>query len=255
MKLQRYSEKPFSLKPEVVAVGFDDKLQKGQEVLVRLFKRVWHSQLRETHFATGDAKYVTEQEDIKLLEKTILTDTKEVSPEFELKESGVYVVELVARDKLGRVQTLSADLYVGGQTPMAWKKSRQGVFELSTDKPKYRPGDVAKIIIQSPFQNGHALIVVEEPGGNTYQWRDVSGGKAVHELVIKPNHVPNIPVHVALIRGRVDRRRGRAGPQPGVGGAQASGVRASGHDDSGRADAERRRRAAAGRRGHAVARR
>lgn len=203
MKLPRYSDKPFELKPEIVAVGVDDKSIKGQEVTVRLFRRVWHSQLRETHFATGDARYVTEQEDVKLSEQVVTTDLQPVSPAFGLKEAGVYVVELVARDKLGRVQTLSADLYVGGQTPMAWKKPRQGVFELATDKPKYRPGDTARIIIQSPFQQGRALVVVEEPGGNTYTWREVSGGKAVYELPIKGNHVPNIAVHVALMRGRL----------------------------------------------------
>jgi uncharacterized protein YfaS (alpha-2-macroglobulin family) len=203
MKLPRYSDKPFELKPEIVAVGVDDKSIKGQEVTVRLFRRVWHSQLRETHFATGDARYVTEQEDVKLSEQVVTTDMQPVSPAFGLKEAGVYVVELVARDKLGRVQTLSADLYVGGQTPVAWKKARQGVFELATDKPKYRPGDTARIIIQSPFQQGRALVVVEEPGGNTYTWREVSGGKAVYELPIKGNHVPNIAVHVALMRGRL----------------------------------------------------
>lgn len=204
MKLQRYSDKPFQLKPEIIAVGVDDKLLAGQDVLVRLYKRIWHSQLRETHFATGDAKYVTEQEDQKLLEKGITTQgDKAVIPSFDLKDSGVYVVELVARDKLGRVQTLSADLYVGGQTPIAWKKSREGVFELTTDKQKYKPGETARIIIQSPFQSGRALVVVEEPTGNTYSWHEVSGGKAVHELQIKAVHVPNIAVHVALMRGRI----------------------------------------------------
>ncbi|WP_224249316.1 alpha-2-macroglobulin [Hyalangium gracile] len=203
MKLPRYSDKPFELKPEIIAVGVDDKAVKGQDVTVRLFRRVWHSQLRETHFATGDARYVTEQEDVKLSEQVVKTDVQPVLPSFALKEAGVYVVELIARDKLGRVQTLTADLYVGGQTPVAWKKPRQGVFELATDKPKYRPGDTARIIIQSPFQQGRALVVVEEPGGNTYTWREVSGGKAVHELTIKPNHVPNVAVHVALMRGRL----------------------------------------------------
>lgn len=203
MKLPRYSDKPFTLAPEVIAVGVDDKLVKGQEVTVRLFKRTWHSQLRETHFATGDAKYVTEQEDVKLVERTLTTGEQAVTPALELKDSGVYVVELVARDRLGRVQTLNADLYVGGQTPVAWKKSRQGVFELSTDKARYQPGETARIIIQSPFQQGRALVVVEEPGGNTYTWHEVTGGKAVHELPIRAQHVPNLPVHVALMRGRV----------------------------------------------------
>jgi hypothetical protein len=217
LKLPRYSDKPFTLTPDVIAVGVNDKLVKGQEVLVRLYKRIWHSQLRETHFATGEARYVTEQEDVKLAEKTITTtEDKPVSPAFELKEAGVYVVELVARDKLGRVQTLSADLYVGGQTPIAWQKSRQGVFGLTPDKNSYKPGETARLILQSPFQEGRALVVVEEPGGNTYTWHEVSGGKAVHELAIRAQHVPNIPVHVLLMRGRLgegDKDDSRYRPQ------------------------------------------
>ena len=216
MKLPRYSDKPFTLTPEIVAVGINDKAVKGQEVLVRLYKRIWHSQLRETHFATGEARYVTEQEDVKLGEKTITTEENPVAPPFELKEAGVYVVELVARDKLGRVQTLSADLYVGGQTPIAWQKSRQGVFGLTPDKASYKPGETARLIVQSPFQEGRALVVVEEPGGNTYTWHEVSGGKAVHELAIRPQHVPNIPVHVLLMRGRLgegDKDDSRYRPQ------------------------------------------
>ncbi|WNG45477.1 hypothetical protein F0U60_16245 [Archangium minus] len=216
MKLPRYSDKPFTLAPELLAVGVDDKPVKGQEVLVRLYKRIWHSQLRETHFATGEARYVTEQEDVKLAEKTITTEEKPVTPALELKESGVYVVELVARDKLGRVQTLTADLYVGGQTPIAWQKSRQGVFGLVPDKASYKPGETARLIIQSPFQEGRALVVVEEPGGNTYTWHDVSGGKAVHELAIRSQHVPNVPVHVLLMRGRLgegDKDDSRYRPQ------------------------------------------
>ena len=31
------------------------------------------------------------------------------------------------RDRLGRVQTLSADLYVGGAAPVAWPKSREAL--------------------------------------------------------------------------------------------------------------------------------
>ena len=172
-----------------------------------------------------------------------------MTPAFALKEAGVYVVELIARDKLGRVQTLNADLYVGGQTPVAWKKPRQGVFELATDKPKYRPGDTARIIIQSPFQQGRALVVVEEPGGNTYTWREVSGGKAVYELPIKGEPRPEHPgargAHARAARGGedggralpaadargVDRRRGGARAQPGDGGAQAPGDGAARDED------------------------
>jgi alpha-2-macroglobulin len=124
MKLPRYLEKATTLEPSVVAVGVDDQLVKGQELRVRLFRRVWHSNLRETSFATGKAKYVTEQEDLQVAEKTITTTDKPVPLSFEIKDAGVYVVELFSRDKLGRVQTMQADLYIGGQTPLAWNKSK-----------------------------------------------------------------------------------------------------------------------------------
>lgn len=203
LKVPRYLEKATELKPEIVAVGVDDKPMKGQDVRVRLFRRVWHSTLRETSFATGQAKYQTDQEDVQLAEKTITSLTEPLAQAFPITESGVYVVELFARDKLGRVQTLSADLYVGGATPQGWQKSRDGVFEVKPDKKEFAPGDVAHLLVQSPFTTARALVVVEEPTGNRYLWKDVSGSKVVIDVPITDRFVPNLPVHVVLMRGRL----------------------------------------------------
>ncbi len=203
LKVPRYLEKATELVPEVLAVGVDDKPFKGQDIRVRLFRRVWHSTLRETSFATGQARYQTEQEDLQVAEKIIPSGTAAVSQSFPITESGVYVVELFARDKLGRVQTLSADLYVGGSTPQSWQKSRDGVFELKPDKKSYVPGDVAHVLVQSPYATGRALVVIEEPAGNRYVWKDISGSKAVIDVPITDRFVPNIPLHVVLMRGRL----------------------------------------------------
>lgn len=208
LKLQRYSEKAFELKPEIIAVGVDNKLLAGQKVTVRLFRRLWHSHLRETNFATGEAKYVTEQEDQKLKELEIQTAAQPVTPKFAIEQAGVYVVELTGRDKLGRVQTLSADLYVGGKEALAWEKARQGVFELATDKKKYQPGDTAQLIVKSPFSAGKALVIIEQPERNEYRWVEVAGGKATVPVKITPLHVPNLPLHVVLMRGRIGDGQG-----------------------------------------------
>ncbi|MFZ5441614.1 MAG: alpha-2-macroglobulin [Myxococcota bacterium] len=203
LKIPRYLEKATELKPEVVAVGVDDKPVKGQEIRVRLFRRVWHSTLRETSFATGQAKYQTEQEDLQVAEKLLTSDAAPLAHAFPITDSGVYVVELFARDKLGRVQTLSADLYIGGSTPQSWQKSRDGVFELKPDKKSYAPGEVAHVLVQSPYVNARALVVIEEPAGNRYLWKDVSGSKAVIDVPITDRFVPNLPLHVVLMRGRL----------------------------------------------------
>jgi uncharacterized protein YfaS (alpha-2-macroglobulin family) len=203
MKLARYMEKATEIRPLIVAVGPDDKPIVGQSVLVRVFRRIWRTQLRETPFATGQAKYVTEQEDVKVAEQTVKTAAEPVAASIPIREAGVYVVELTGRDRLGRVQTLSADLYAGGPGPVAWQKPREGLLGLTPDKPGYAPGQVARVVIESPVQSGRALVVVEDPAGNTYRWIDVQGGKAVAEIPIQGRHVPNLPVHVVVMRGRI----------------------------------------------------
>jgi hypothetical protein len=203
LKVPRYLEKATEVKPEVLAVGVDDKPLKGQAVRVRVLRRVWHSTLRETSFATGAAKYQTEQEDVLVGEQLLTSGLEAVSHAFAIKESGVYVVELFARDRLGRVQTLTADLYIGGATPQSWQKSRDGVFELKTDKVSYAPGQTAHLLVQSPYATAKALVIIEEPAGNRYLWRDISGSKAVIDLPITERFVPNLPVHVVLMRGRL----------------------------------------------------
>ena len=203
LKVPRYLEKATELKAELVTVGIDDKPFKDQEVRVRLLRRVWHSTLRETSFATGQAKYQTEQEDLQVAEKTLKTLDAPISQVFPITDSGVYVVELFARDKLGRVQTLSADLYIGGNTPQSWQKSRDGVFEVKTDKKSYVPGELAHLLVQSPYATARALAIVEDPMGNRYFWKDVSGSRVVIDVPITDRHVPNLPVHVVLMRGRI----------------------------------------------------
>ncbi|MCA3011799.1 MAG: hypothetical protein INH41_05290, partial [Myxococcaceae bacterium] len=203
LKVPRYLERATELKADVVAVGIDDQPLKDQEVRVRLLRRVWHSTLRETSFATGQAKYQTEQEDLPVAEKTLKTLKAPLTQAFPITDSGVYVVELFARDRLGRVQTLSADLYIGGSTPQAWQKSRDGVFEVKPDKPRYAPGDVAHLLVQSPYATARALAVVEDPTGNRYVWKDVSGSRVVIDVPITDRHAPNLPVHVVLLRGRI----------------------------------------------------
>lgn len=203
MKMPRFQKSASVLEPEIIAVGVDDKLLAGQKVQVRLYKRTWHSHLREGQFATGQASYVTEMEDTKLLETEVVTAASAVKPQLPIKEAGVYVVEIAARDALGRLQTLNADLYIGGKEPMAWQKGQAGVFEIVPDKEDYVPGETANVVIKSPFVRGKALVIVEEPNANRYEWIDVSNGQGTVQVPVLREHTPNLPVHVVLMRGRL----------------------------------------------------
>ncbi len=211
LKVPRYLERATSLSPEILAVGPDDQPIAGLDVKVRLLQRQWHSHLRASDFSDGVARYMTDVVDERLSETRVKSAAAPVSVPLALPRAGVYVVEIEASDRLGRTQVVSVDLYAGGDEPVTWSKPPAGVFTVAADKARYRPGDTAALVLQSPFQKGAALAIIEAPEGNRYEWLAVEGGAATFRLPLRGTWAPRLPVHFVLMRGRVP---GTA-PQPG----------------------------------------
>lgn len=203
LKVPRYVERAGTLRPQILVLGPDDKPVAGQSVTVRLSQRRWHSYLRASDFSDGVARYITEVVDEKLSESVVTSGTDALDVPLDLPEAGVYVVELEARDRLGRAQTMAVDLFAGGGEPVAWPKPATAVFQVTPDKARYEPGTTARLVLQSPFQSGEALCVVEAPDGNRYSWLPVRGGQAVFELPVDGSFTPRVPVHFLLLRGRL----------------------------------------------------
>jgi uncharacterized protein YfaS (alpha-2-macroglobulin family) len=191
------------LQARVLVVGPDDKPIAGQKVTVRLIHRQWHAHLRASDFSDGVARYVTEVVDEKVLEKSVVSGSDALTVDLALPEAGIYLVELEAHDRLGRAQTVAVDLYAGGSEPISWEKPPAAVFQVTPDRAKYLPGERARLVLQSPFQNGEALAVVEAPDGIRYSWLPVRGGKATFEVPVEGTWAPRLPVHFLLMRGRL----------------------------------------------------
>ncbi|MBV8202891.1 MAG: alpha-2-macroglobulin, partial [Acidobacteria bacterium] len=211
LKVPRYVERAGRIQPEVVVVGPDDQPLAGQAVTVRLLQRQWHSHLQASDFSDGVARYRTDVVDQKLAEQKVTSGAGPLPVALALPRAGVYVVEVEARDRLGRTQVVAVDLYAGGEQAVTWTKPPAGAFNVVADKAEYRPGETAVLVLESPFQRGRALAVIEAPEGNAYQWLAVEGGAATFKLPIHGNYAPRLPVHFLLERGRVP---GTA-PQPG----------------------------------------
>jgi len=206
LKVDRFLTGGSALRPEILAVDGADALVKDLEVTVRLLQRQWHSTLTESDFATGKAKYVTEVVDVEVFKTTVTTADKALPVDLPAKGAGIYVVEVSARDRLGRLQIVSVDLYLGGTEALAWKRPEAHVFETSTDKTEYAPGESARILLKSPYQQAHVLAIVETPDGNLYEEFAVQGGRATFTLPLKNEYNPRVPVHFLLMRGRVSDR-------------------------------------------------
>ncbi|HUK14173.1 MAG TPA: MG2 domain-containing protein [Thermoanaerobaculaceae bacterium] len=212
LKVPRYLEHAATIAPQVLVIGHDDKPAAGQPVTVRLLHRQWHSVLQASDFSAGKARYLTDVVDEKVFETTVTSGADAITVPLQIKEAGVYLVELESADRLGRSQLISVDLYAGGEEAVSWAKPATKVFTTATDKAAYDPGDTANIVLASPFQKAAALVVIEAPEGNEYRWLAVEGGSATLHLPVLGTWVPELPIHFVLMRGRLP---GTA-PEPGA---------------------------------------
>lgn len=206
IKAPRYLERAKQITPEIIAVGADGKLIKNQNIKLRLIKRQWHSHLQATDFSNGEAKYVTNVVDEPVLTKTLKSDSQPIRVTLPIASAGVYIIELISHDEMGRAQMVSVDLYAGGNQPVTWSRPPTRTFTVTSDKRDYQPGDMAKLILESPYQAARALAIVEAPDGNHYSWVKVHGGAATFRLPILKTYTPRLPVHFILMRGRVGKK-------------------------------------------------
>ncbi|HRD49306.1 MAG TPA: alpha-2-macroglobulin family protein [Candidatus Contendobacter sp.] len=204
VKVPRYFTDADAVEPEILVADPEGKPLPGRAVTVRLIKRNWNSILQASDFAQGAAKYVTEVID-ETLSETVLTSADEVQKlHLPLRDAGVYLLQLEAADRLGRAQKVSVDFFVEGKTPVTWSQPPAQIVTVTADKDAYNPGETAILMVQSPFQTARALAVVEEPEGPfRYQWVDIANGYGRFPLAVRKQHLPKVPVHFLLMRGRL----------------------------------------------------
>jgi uncharacterized protein YfaS (alpha-2-macroglobulin family) len=205
MKVDRYITRGSKIKANLIALDVNGAYLSGQKISVQLKKMSWISYLAETDFSKGKPKYITNETTDLIAEKTVTTLKEPVEVEFSDQTSGVFILELSSRDRLGRLQTLRTDLFLAGDHPVTWKKADNYVFETSTDKKEYISGQTAHILLKSPYQNGIAIAITESPDASLrYQTVPVINGQATFDLNITAEMAPKIPVSFLLMRPRID---------------------------------------------------
>ncbi|MEM6292637.1 MAG: Ig-like domain-containing protein [Myxococcota bacterium] len=130
-------------------------------------------------------------------------------------KAGSYLLRGTAKDDAGRQAQTQTQLFVVGSDAVVWNQGSRRV-DLVPDRSKYAPGDTANILVRSPFDEAHGVLLVEREGIAERKPLEVRGGSAAVALTLADGWAPGVTVSAMLWRGRMEIEGAPAGQDLGM---------------------------------------
>ena len=186
-------------KTAVVAVSPDGTPVSGVQVEITLVEQQWHSVRR----AEGNGFYTWESErkDVEAGRFTVTTSAEPVPLSIPLPAGGSFMVRAVARDKQYLASTVLS-FYAIGSGYTAWARYDHNRIDLVPERETYKPGDTARLMIQSPWEQATALLTVEREGIRSHSQFTLTSTQQTVTVPITAADIPNLFVSVLLVKGR-----------------------------------------------------
>ena len=185
---------------EVAAVDLAGQATAGVAVEVTLTQVQWHAVRR----AEGGSFYTweTERREVPAGRWEMTTSGAPSPLHVPLTSGGFFVLRAKATDDDGRSTLSSVSFYVLGPGFTAWERHDHNRIDLVPEKKRYRPGEEARILIKSPWDNATALLTTEREGTRTHRTFRLRSTQETVTVPITEDAIPNIYVSVVLVKGR-----------------------------------------------------
>ncbi|HUR82817.1 MAG TPA: alpha-2-macroglobulin family protein, partial [Thermoanaerobaculia bacterium] len=221
---------------EILAAGLDGLAIAGVNVKVELKRLQWTS-VRSSE-GEGFYNWESERKEVEAGEWTITTKTAPVPLHIPITEGGEYFLIASANDGQGRSTKTRIWFYSVGAGYTAWERYDHNRIDLVPEKKSYKPGDVARIMIKSPWESATALLTTEREGVRTWKPFTLTSTQQTITVPITEKDIPNVFVSVLLIKGRTQQDPGKDGSDPGKPAFRLGYVELKVADDSKRLDVE-----------------
>jgi len=190
-------------KVKVITLKTDGSPAPGQSVSIQLFQREWNTVKKKN--VDGEYYYENEPKDTFIRKTRTTTDDKgKGSADIMIDAGGTYRIVVDTEDGKGRVSKAGTVVYAFSDVFINWPRANNDRIEVVTDKPEYKVGDTAKLLIKSPYQGEKikALVTVEREGIISRKVIQVLGNAQPVEIPITENLIPNAYVSVVIIKPR-----------------------------------------------------
>jgi uncharacterized protein YfaS (alpha-2-macroglobulin family) len=187
---------------ELLTVDWDSQPVAAVPLTVVFMEHRWYSVRRQAE--DGGFYWDWTTEDTPVLTTTVTTgDDGRATASFTPQKAGSYKVRAIGRDSRESEIRSATYLWVwGGEEYVSWRQESNNRIDLIADKQEYQVGDVAEILVPSPYSGTvQALITVERGHIMEAQVRELKTNSEVLRIPISEVAVPNIFVSVVIVQG------------------------------------------------------
>ncbi|HSR35464.1 MAG TPA: alpha-2-macroglobulin family protein [Anaerolineae bacterium] len=176
------------LEIEVIVADLDGVAEPDRLVEVQAARLEWK-------YARGAWR----EEAVDVQKCTVGSTQEPVSCTFETAVGGEYQITATVTDAFGRKNESQFTRWVsGGQRPPS-RKVELETATLIPDRESYQPGDVAEILVQSPFSPAEGLLTVSRSGILYTEPFEIIEDTVTLQVPIEEAHIPNLHVQVDLV--------------------------------------------------------
>jgi len=197
----------------VVAVDRSGTAVPAVTVKLSLVRIQWNSVRR----AEGSGFYTwdTQRVETPSGDWTVSSGPSPIDVHMPLAEGGSYILRAIAEDAQGHRSRTDVWFYALGRGYTAWQRFDHHRITLEPERQTWKPGERARIMIQSPWESATALLTVEREGVRSYERFTLTSTQQTVEVPLTEDDIPNVFVSVLLIRGRTSTDPGADGDDPG----------------------------------------
>jgi len=198
-----FTTKGKSWRADIICVTPEGKKIKGVSMRGMLKRRQWMSVQKAG--LGGRLEWVSETKDTLVKEFTITSNSGPYPYSCNPEQTGQYFLSFSAKDEKGRPVETAVQFYVGGSGESFWEQRDDDIIELVPDKKSYKPGDIAHILVKSPYQRSKTLVTLERETVLNHWVTETKGGADFIDVPITENCLPNVFVGVIQAQGRAEK--------------------------------------------------
>jgi uncharacterized protein YfaS (alpha-2-macroglobulin family) len=195
----RYKPIQQPLSFQMVAVGLGGKNVENHKVTAYIIHNDWSS-VESKGFASS--LFRSNSIELKTIEtKDLKLGNKPLKFDYTPKYPGSHTLLVV--DSNGGYSRMDFYAYKK-ESFYSWDFRSDDSIQLTTDKPSYKIGDTAKIIIKSPYPEARAILSIERDQLYWSKTINIKGNSEPIEIPITEDYLPNVEFNVVLLTGRLN---------------------------------------------------